>query len=318
MANIYKKLLVLFIFIFYLSCYYSTIYITFRNDDISYKSDPIFEYQILQIFRKYNIKPLYSIIPALGDTILNKDMPIADSLISWYNKGWIDIALHGYNHKYQFASLPYQEQYKRIRDGIHILENIFVDPPIIFVPPWNSANKNTIKALKANSLYGFSGYLGAPDIKNMIYINCNCNLINGPLGLFKDKLNIALQSNKDILLVPLFHTNYDFTNYNINELDSLLNYINKYRNKIQTISFFELMFHKEYKLLLYNNNKAGYIIKLFNNNYIYKYIFINCSLVNNIINYLYIIYYKGYYFILIYIINIFILHYIYILFYFIL
>ena len=78
------------------------------------------------------------------------------------------------------------------------------------------------------------------------------------------------------------------------------------------------MYNKEYKLLLYNNNKAGYIIKLFNNNYIYKYIFINCSLVNNIINYLYIIYYKGYYFILIYIINIFILHYIYILFYFIL
>ncbi len=41
-----------------------------------------------------------------------------------------------------------------------------------------------------------------------------------------DKLNIALQSNKDILLVPLFHTNYDFINHNINAVDSLFNYIN--------------------------------------------------------------------------------------------
>lgn len=317
MVYIYKRLLVLLIFILYLSCYYSTIYITFRNDDISYKSDPIFEYQILQIFRKYNIKPLYSIIPALGDTILNKGMPIADSLISWYNKGWIDIALHGYNHKYQFASLPYQEQYKRIKDGLQILNNIFVDPPIIFVPPWNSANKNTIKALRANSLYGFSGYLGAPDIKNMIYINCNCNLINGSLGLFKDKLNIALQSNKDILLVPLFHTNYDFINHNINAVDSLFNYINKYGNKIQTISFSELMSNKVYKLLLYNNNKAGYTIKLLKYNYIYSHLLINYSLSNYIIDYLYIIYFKGYY-IKIIIINIIILYYIYILLYFIL
>jgi hypothetical protein len=40
------------------------IVIAFRNDDLSAKSDPEFERQILQIFNKYGIKPLYAVIPA--------------------------------------------------------------------------------------------------------------------------------------------------------------------------------------------------------------------------------------------------------------
>jgi len=40
-------------------------------------------------------------------------MAIVDSLKSWYFKGWIDIAMHGYTHKDKFEGLDYKIQMQK-------------------------------------------------------------------------------------------------------------------------------------------------------------------------------------------------------------
>ena len=78
----------------------TTVHIAFRNDDLSAISNPVFEYDVLQVFRKYEIKPLFAVIPEPGGkNKLTSEMEIADSLRSWYNRGWIDLAIHGYTHE---------------------------------------------------------------------------------------------------------------------------------------------------------------------------------------------------------------------------
>ena len=149
-----------------LVCFYAvpvgarSIFIAFRNDDISVKSDPNFELRVLRIFKKYDIKPLYAVIPALGGRNFKKDMSIVQYLQEWEKEGLIEIAMHGYTHKFHFSKLDYDEQYDHIKTGKYILQDALDIPIEIFSPPWNAANRNTLLALQANSINYFSGFLG--------------------------------------------------------------------------------------------------------------------------------------------------------------
>jgi len=251
----------------------ANIIISFRNDDISAKSDPVFEYDVLQIFRKYDIKPLFAVIPEpAGKNELTPAMAIADSLRAWHSRGWIDLAMHGYTHEkeWKFGTLPFETQNNRISKGKEILTNALSCEINYFCPPWNSANENTLKALKENNISVFSGYLGEPEVGGITYINCNCNLFDGPLGALPDKIDFAINSKNDVLLVALYHTNYDFKEINLSRLDSLLIYITSI-DKVEVLSFEELISHKSNVLSLYTINKAGYELKfLKNNKYIRK------------------------------------------------
>lgn len=256
----------------------SNIYLVFRNDDISIKSNPIYEYDVLLIFRKYDIKPLYAVIPALGGDKLSSEMPIVDSLKSWHKKGWIDISMHGYTHDKAFTNFSYNEQYNRILAGKKILEDVIDIPVSIFCPPWNAANKNTLLALYKNNITSFSGYLGEKPIEGLNYLNCNCNLINGPLELMADKINIAKQSSNDVLIVALYHTSYDFREINLNQLDTLL--FNTTKNeKVIIKSFSELLNENNNFLNLVND--AGYRLKLLKYNKYIRKIFLKLPLFSN-------------------------------------
>lgn len=256
------------------------IYIAFRNDDISIKSEPKFEYEVIRIFQKYNIKPLYAVIPKIEGKSLAVGMPIVDSLKSWLQKGWIDIAMHGYTHEGKFAGLTLEEQIRRIKKGKEIITNLIDISPKYFCPPWNSADINTLKAVRINNINYFSGYLGEETIEDLSYINCNCNLFDGPLGSLKYVLNIALNSNKYILLIPLFHTSYDFDNNSFNKLDSLLNFITQNR-KIKIVSFTELKSKEYFRYILTQSNIAGYKIKLLEQNKFINKIFYKIPFLTN-------------------------------------
>ena len=250
--------------------YAQTIHIAFRNDDLSVKSDPVFEYQVLEVFQKYKIKPLFAVIPTIGDVELKEGIAIVDSLKSWQNKDWIDIAMHGYTHEFKFSELPYNEQKERLLTGKEIIDRLFSPENLIFAPPWNTVNSNTIKILEDINFNAFSGYLGENPNSKMKYINCNLNLFVGPLGSIKDVLsNIEVVEN-DILLVPLYHTSYDFNENSLAKLDSLLNYITSF-DKVKIYSFSELITDGEYAEFLELVNQAGYHLKfLQNNKYIRK------------------------------------------------
>jgi peptidoglycan/xylan/chitin deacetylase (PgdA/CDA1 family) len=63
------------------------------------------------------------------------------------------VGQHGYSHldngdDSEFYGLPYETQYERILKGRLILENAFGQRPVVFVPPFDKADRTTTRALK--------------------------------------------------------------------------------------------------------------------------------------------------------------------------
>lgn len=67
--------------------------------------------------------------------------------------GQLEVALHGRSHRpglaphTEFAGLPAPEQALRIAEGQRFLERELGAPIRVFVPPWNSYDENTLRAL---------------------------------------------------------------------------------------------------------------------------------------------------------------------------
>ena len=139
-----------------------------RLDDASDYMDIEKWMRMERLLDKYQIKPIFGIIPKNGDESLvskYQQNPEFWSLMhSWIDKGWIP-AMHGYEHRYvtedgginpvnkrsEFAGLPYEEQAEKIRKGYQILDQHGIKPEIFFAPS-HTFDKNTLKGIKAGCL----------------------------------------------------------------------------------------------------------------------------------------------------------------------
>lgn len=259
---------------------YAEIAIFFRNDDISVKSDPEFESRVLEVFRKYNITPLYAVIPTLSGQKITRDLPITDALRYWHDNGWIEIGMHGFDHEYKFATLPFKEQNFRISSGKAILSNALDRDINWFAPPWNSANQDTFQALQKNGIHYFSGYLGAPPRGGLTYLHCNSNLFDGPLGDLKSNVLMNAESDRDVLLVALFHTSYDFDSADtFTELNLLLQFLHKQENVVMP-SVSEYVSNGDNQRFLALVNDAGYRLKFLEFNKYVRKIFMKIPLLS--------------------------------------
>ena len=135
----------------------------FRLDDICPEMDWEKFERLVQIFEKYNVKPLLAVIPDNQDESLKigKPNPNFWERIKELSKKGFTIGMHGYQHKLEnknggllkispgseFATLPYEIQFNKIKKGKEILEKNGIKTDI-FVAPWHSFDKNTIRALK--------------------------------------------------------------------------------------------------------------------------------------------------------------------------
>ena len=117
-----------------------------------------------EIFDKYEVKPVFGIIPDNKDESLTgayeRDELFWDKMIQWIELGWSP-ALHGFEHRYvtecgginpvnsrsEFAGLTYEEQCGKIEKGYEILKNHRIIPEIFFAPS-HTFDENTLKALK--------------------------------------------------------------------------------------------------------------------------------------------------------------------------
>lgn len=119
-----------------------------------------------KLLDKYNIKPIYGIIPKNEDEELlkyNKCEEFYNIIKRWNRKEWTP-ALHGYNHKFitnssginpvnkksEFAGINLTEQRYKIKEGIKILNNLGIYPKIFFAPA-HTFDENTLIALKKES-----------------------------------------------------------------------------------------------------------------------------------------------------------------------
>ena len=120
--------------------------------------------RIKNLFFEYGVKPIIAVIPDNQDEKIKINPP--DSAFWQKIK---ELGNHGYQHKYaqenggilkihaksEFAGLPHQEQYDKIKKGKEILENHGIKTDI-FIAPGHSFDKNTLKTLKENDFNAIS------------------------------------------------------------------------------------------------------------------------------------------------------------------
>ena len=138
-----------------------------RLDDASEYMDIEKWNKMEQLLDKYDIKPIYGIIPDNRDSSIvsryTKNDDFWDNMKRWEAKGWVP-AMHGYEHRYvtdngginpvnkrsEFAGLSLREQEQKIERGWRILLNHGFSPEIFFAPS-HTFDDNTLIALKENT-----------------------------------------------------------------------------------------------------------------------------------------------------------------------
>jgi len=131
--------------------------IAFRNDDIQEFSGTKLEIDMFNLFKESHIPQTYATVPFKTDLINNKGLMTI--LKEHLRLGLAEIALHGYSHqnygkklRSEFMGMPYDEQYRKIKDGKEYLERIFHTKVKTFIPPFNAYDANTIKACHENGI----------------------------------------------------------------------------------------------------------------------------------------------------------------------
>lgn len=118
------------------------------------------------ILKKFNIKPIFAVIPHNEDEKLLKypeDDNFLSKILMWISEGWTP-ALHGYSHtliennsginpvnnRSEFAGASLEIQKHKIREGCKILKDWGINPQI-FVAPAHTFDENTLIALREES-----------------------------------------------------------------------------------------------------------------------------------------------------------------------
>lgn len=250
------------------------IIVVFRYDDYSNNSDTKFEKEIIALFKKYNFECAFGVIPY--DISHKSNASIQDRLdsLSTYklgilknaiNEGIIEVALHGYSHRNiyrnshdifkieynsEFFGLKYESQFSKIAKGKYFLEKNLQEEITIFIPPWNSYDLNTIRALEEQNFKYISAN-GSGNTYNSSSLNylpttCTLNQLHETVKFAREHIEA-----EPIILV-MFHQ-YELEN--INELKNAFEWIElqgdinvKNFHQVSTISDLSAKHYLQYHL----------------------------------------------------------------------
>jgi len=201
--------------------------VVFRFDDFCAFSSTDIELRIIDAFRKNKASITFGVIPYICTGDVNDPSPRdvvpltsmkGDILKNAIRDSIIDVALHGYSHQRiqvedttEFSGLAYQQQKERIAKGKKLLEDMIDAPVTIFVPPWNSYDSNTLRALEALGLSTLSAGL-----KGEAKLTSGLNFLPTTCGLTQLRKAVEISRNfsdPNLFIVVLFHE-YDFKEVN--------------------------------------------------------------------------------------------------------
>jgi len=135
------------------------IQLVFRYDDFTLVNDSTNE-KVIRLLHKYNVPVVLGVIPCDAEEKLrmDKNYRFQTELKAMVSNGSVEIALHGLTHQKmtpygEFKGLSIEEQTRRIKKGKYLMDSIFNDYLSTYIPPWNSHDENTVKALKSNNIY---------------------------------------------------------------------------------------------------------------------------------------------------------------------
>lgn len=191
--------------------------LAFRYDDYSAVSPLGVDRAVLDAFAKRGLPLTVGVTPARAssDGALAAFSPERIQLLkSGLEEQLIEIALHGYDHhaissdpySTEFRGVAFERQLQKIRAGRDRLEALFGTKPAGFIPPWNTYDANTLRALEKERFEYVSGDLfWAPRAtSSLVDIPTTCTLRNVTSVLRKlDQSAIAAT------LVVMFHP-HDF------------------------------------------------------------------------------------------------------------
>jgi peptidoglycan/xylan/chitin deacetylase (PgdA/CDA1 family) len=123
--------------------------------------------ELLMVFQKHNIPCTYGVIPYASDTFTDDpascvaiDLETAGRLTGAVRSGLVEVALHGLAHRdnaiapkgpgseSEFRGLSYSSQLRLLSVGKATLESLYGVSVTTFIPPWNSYDENTLRALE--------------------------------------------------------------------------------------------------------------------------------------------------------------------------
>ncbi len=137
--------------------------IAIRIDDVCPQMDNERFERTIRHIESCGIRGLLGVIPNCQDEHLHQgaeDPAFWEKLLELRENGWV-LAMHGYTHVYdiqsksmvsgglnsEFAGHPYEEQFKKLKKGIEIL-NLHGIKTDVFFAPSHSYDKNTLHALR--------------------------------------------------------------------------------------------------------------------------------------------------------------------------
>jgi len=210
-----------------------TIRVVFRYDDFSNDTPLEFDRRLIEAFRSRGASATFGVIPferqqlegepyyAFPQKVLPLRPDKADVLAEAVREGTVEAALHGYIHQEiapgppwtEFATLPYEQQRRKIVEGKRLLEAVLPSPPLTFVPPFNSYDANTLKILTEQGFRILSaGGLDVPEGDRALkFLPATCEL---RLGQVRGAVPSARRSGETAPIVVVMCHPHDFVEVN--------------------------------------------------------------------------------------------------------
>ena len=188
--------------------------VSFRFDDPSPGSDQALERNIITILTRHQVPACFAVVPVYSPHVGESKTWTpqgARHLIEAQQAGIVEIAQHGDTHLdrgkavggglSEFSGITLSQQLAAIKHGCTQLNAIFGLVPRGFVPPWNSYDKNTSKAVREAGLCWLSASWAIHPAAGLPIIPRTCTLRNAA-----DTINAAARfSHLDPLIVVVFH-----------------------------------------------------------------------------------------------------------------
>jgi hypothetical protein len=146
--------------------------VVFRFDDPSATSNTEIEARLIEAFREHHMCCTWSIVPfppARGSYNPQAGLCLPEYKAKLFSDaaraGVLEISLHGYSHqanglqergKSEFADLAYEDQLWKIQEGKKSLEGELGLSILVFVPPWDGYDGNTLRALETSQFHCIS------------------------------------------------------------------------------------------------------------------------------------------------------------------
>ena len=208
--------------------------VLFRMDDVGEPRNFEAMEKINNIFIEHAVPLNWLVIPMRFKNNLTQEQQ--DYLIDIHTSGWVYIIQHGYWHETElenteFKGLDYNTQYIQIKEGKQIVEDYFNQEITSFAPPYNSADQNTITALKK---LGFENYLTAHwdqiEIQGINRYNSDMAFITDwtppyPIRSFEElKSDFDSLSNQNIVIIE-FHPHRFYKEEDFKTLNQFIEYV---------------------------------------------------------------------------------------------